>query len=253
MAWKRSGATAVALAFLSLAAAGCSGVTAPNSPAPVDGGWTPTDGGFVYTDALSPVDTGPLPPNDASAACAPAGVQSYQPQWTPPKRPAAACTAGELSAYGACLDDTNSAACSPWSSASATCKSCVVDSKQTDPAWGPMVDFGTTSSDREVNLSGCVAIVLHDTGSGCAGSVQALDVCEAVACADNCAGESTGALSSCTQQADGAGCKNYVAPASCVEDGGSGVSACFAAVASPTFGQIFVAAATVFCTVADGG
>jgi hypothetical protein len=252
MAWKRGGATVVALAFLSLAASGCSGATAPNAPAPLDGGWIPTDSGF-YADAASPVDTGGPPLTDAATACAPAGVQSYQPQWTPPKKPTGACTAGELSAYGACLDDATSAACSPWSSASATCKSCVADSKQTDPSWGPMVDFGTASSDREVNLSGCVAILLHDTGSGCAGSIQALDVCEAVACADNCAGEPTDALTSCTQQADGAGCKNYVAPASCIDDAGSGALACFATGASPSFGQIFVAAATVFCTLADGG
>jgi hypothetical protein len=258
MALKRRGATFVALAFLSIVSVACS--ASSSSPA------TGTDAGAVPTDASNGVDTGgPLPDSsvqpvpDSSTTCAPANVQGYVPQWIPPKTPQSACTAAQIDSYGTCIDsgDPTSGACAPWFGAedgavSASCKTCLADSKATDPAWGPLVDVGATGSDRQINVAGCIAIVTHDTGSGCAGSVQALQECEAAACADNCEGAASASLSTCTQQADGAGCANYLSPAACIYDAGAGALACFGP-ANGTFGQKFAAVATVFCLQTDGG
>ena len=254
MASKRRGVNGVALAFPLVALLAC---TASSSSTTPDGG--AADGSLAGPDtgAPPPADAG-VPSVDAAAKCAPANVQGYVPRWTPPKAPQSACTQAELAAYGACLDTNNpsSSACLAWSGAdastSAACRSCVADSKATDPAWGPLVDVGTNGSDRQLNVSGCLAIVLHDSGSGCAGSFQALQECESAACADNCQGATTADLVTCVQEADGVGCSNYLAPAACVYDAGTTASVCFGAGQS-TFGQKFAAVAAVFCLGADAG
>lgn len=175
----------------------------------------------------------------------------------PPKKPQSACTSDQITSYGACLEsgDPESVPCAPWFGADASsspCKSCLADSKASDPAWGPIVDVGTSGSDRQINVSGCMAIALGDNGSGCAGSVQALEECESAACADNCEGATAAALGACIQQADGTGCDNYLAPAACVYDAGAGALACLGP-SQGTFAQKFAAVATVFCLQTDGG
>jgi hypothetical protein len=253
MASKRRGANGVALAFPLVALLACS--TSPSSSVADSG---VADSSVPEVDTGVPnVDAGTVPA-DASITCAPASVQGYVPRWTPPKAPESACTQAELASFGACLDSSGptSAACLAWNGADAStssaCKSCVADSKATDPAWGPLVDVGTNGSDRQLNVSGCLAIVLHDTGSGCAGSYQALQECESAACADNCQGASTADLRTCIQEADAVGCSTYLAPAACVYDAGTTGQECFG-VGQPTFGQKFAAMAAVFCLAGDGG
>jgi hypothetical protein len=253
MASRRRGAHGAALAFPLVALLACSSSSSPSSSG-LDAG--ATDASIPGMDSgTGPIDSGALP--DAAGACSPANVQGYVPKWTPPKAPQAACTQADLKSYGDCLDanDDTSAACAPWfgadASASSTCKTCVADSKATDPAWGPLVDVGTSGSDRQLNVSGCLAIVLHDTGSGCAGSFQALQECESAACADNCQGTSTSALTSCIQQSDSGGCSNYLASSACIYDAGSSAQACFPS--QGTFGQRFAAIAAFFCLQSDAG
>ncbi len=247
----------VVLASSATAVGACSSPALPTAVAE-DAGWLPIDGGQALFDAAQVVADATIVTADAAATCAPASVTGYHPVWTPPKARQSVCTAADVVSYGACVDanDPSSSACAPWlgadASSSGGCKACLADSKQTDPAWGPLVDVGATGSDRQINVAGCMAIVLHDTGSGCAGSVQALQLCEAASCADNCAGAPTSALVACTQQADGTGCGNYVAPAACVSDAGAAALSCFG-TAGATFGQKLAAVAAVFCVGEDGG
>ncbi len=253
MAFGDRGGSSAVVAFLVVAVPACS-----SSIAPVPAGGGPSDASLFIPDTGT-VDLDAAPPAaDASVSCAPANVHGYTPSWTPPKAPSSACTQADLTAYGACLDSGGgtSAGCAAWSAvdagASAACRTCVADSKATDPAWGPLVDVGTSGSDRQLNVSGCLAIVLHDTGAGCAGTLQALQECEAAACADNCAGDSTAALSACTFAADGNGCSNYVAPSACVYEAGASAQTCFGP-AGGTFGEKFAAIAAVFCLQTDAG
>jgi hypothetical protein len=261
MTSKRRGAKGIALAFplvvAAVALAACS-----SSSTPAIGG---LDAGPTFDASPTPVADGAAPATDApsgtdaASTCSPGNVKSYVPKWTPPKAPQSACSQDELTSYGNCLDsnDSTSAACAPWfgedASASSSCKTCVADSKSTDPAWGPIVDVGTAGSDRQLNVSGCLAIALPDpTGSGCAGSFQALQECEAAACADNCQGASSTALGSCISGADTNGCSNYLTPAQCIYDAGATASQCFGP-AQGTFGQRFAAVAAVFCLGSDAG
>jgi hypothetical protein len=100
-----------------------------------------------------------------------------------------------------------------------------------------------------------MAIALHDTGSGCAGSFEALQGCEAAACAGNCQGAPAKAFNDCTTSADNGGCSSFLSAAACVNDAG---------VARECFGMAtdggvspedrFAAVASVFCLGAgDGG
>jgi hypothetical protein len=251
MAWWRFCANRVVLAFPLAELFGCSSISASAPPSlEPDGSTYPFDASRPLTDAAIS--------EDSSGACSPANVQGYTPSWTQPKAPASACTEAELTGYGACLDSSGatSAACAGWSDAStdatvsAACRTCVADSKASDMAWGPIVEVGPSGSDRQLNVSGCLAIVLHSSGSGCAGNYQALAECEAAACADDCEGASVGALDACNQEADLGGCSNYVGPAECVGDAGAAASACLGPPGG-TFGQKFVAVASVFCLQVD--
>ncbi len=259
MAWKRFGGTRVAAVAPCIAfwcalrgMAACSNAAPPPSVPPAD------DASVPVADATSPsVDAADVS-EDAGSTCAPANVHGYVPTWTPPKAPQSACTQADIDAYAACLDadDASSAACTSWggadASTSSACRSCLADSKGTDPAWGPLVDVGSSGSVREVNVSGCMSIVLHDTGAGCAGSFQALQDCESAACADDCRGETTDALASCIALADATGCSNFVGPAACIYDAGIAAAGCFGP-AQGTFGERFAAVAAVFCLEADAG
>jgi hypothetical protein len=255
MASKRRVAASVALAFPLIALVACVTTTPPAAG--------PDDGGVLDSAVTGPADGGAADASvvqmpDSASTCAPANVQAYHPMWVPPKQPASACTLDQITSYGDCIDSGNSqsSACAPWYGAdgatSSPCMSCLADSKATDAAWGPMVDVGTSGSDRQINVSGCMAIILSDNGSGCAGSFQALEECESAACADNCEGASALALRQCIEQADGTGCDNYLSPATCVYDAGAGALACLGP-AQGTFGQKFAAVAKVFCLETDGG
>jgi hypothetical protein len=265
MTFERHGVGSVALAF-SFAVAwqsvqACS-VSGSGGSAAVGADAGGSDATVAEPDAGAPPDAPIVGSGDASSACSPANVAGYVPNWTPPKAPASVCTQAELTSYAACLDaaDASSAACAPWAAtatdagASAACRACVADSKATDDAWGPIVDVGSSGSDRQLNVSGCLAIVLHDTGSGCSGTLQALEECESAACADNCAVASSASLAACVAASDLGGCSNYVAPSACVYEAGASAAACLGTgSASATFGEKFAAIAAVFCLEVDAG
>jgi hypothetical protein len=257
MTFGRHGVRSVALAFALAARAllACSG-----SPSASASGGKSVDAAVGESDAGSPSDAGPHVPLDAASSCSPANVQGYVPKWTPPKAPASACTPADLTSYAACLDSSSltPTACAPWTTTatdagpSAACKTCVADSKASDPAWGPVVDLGTSGSERQLNISGCLAIVLHDTGGGCSGTYQARQGCESAACADNCEGASSSSLVNCVAASDLGGCSNYVAPSACAFEAGASAEACFGPDEG-TFGEKFAAIGAVFCLETDGG
>jgi hypothetical protein len=247
--------THVALLFPLLALVAC----LSSSTSSVDAGASPDGGIASGNDASAPRDANLPPGADAGASsCAPASVAGYSPTWTPPKAPVAACTQGQISSYVACLTsgDPTSAACAPWTAGAdggqnASCLGCIAPEPSTDKTWGPIVLVD--GSDFQINVSGCLAIVLHDNGSGCAGNFQALQECEAAACAANCQGGSATALADCTRAADTGGCSNYLAAASCV-GGDSGAAAVACVAPGGTFAQRFANVATIFCLdTGDGG
>jgi hypothetical protein len=245
------------LVVASLSAFGLVACLSSSSNGPTAGG----DAGGVFGDAGGgSSDTGPPgpPPEAGASTCAPANVQSYVPKWVPPKAPAQACTAAQISSYADCVasGDPASGACAAWSGdagPNGTCLSCLAPSALNDAAWGPLVLFGT--SELQLNVPGCLALVLHDTGSGCAGSYQALYECEAQACYANCQGSSSAALLSCTSAADNGGCSAYLSPAACAGDAGPGTADCIGtAMMMTTFAERFTAIAQKFCLqTTDGG
>lgn len=247
-----------ALVVASLSAVGLVACLSSSSSTTPSGGG---DGGaFAGDSSGGGSDAGPAapPPESGPSTCAPANVQSYVPKWVPPKAPAQACTSVQIASYADCIASgaPSSAACAAWSGdagANASCLACLAPSAFNDAAWGPLVLFGT--SELQLNVPGCLALVLHDTGSGCAGSFQALYECEAQACAANCQGASSNALLACTSSADNNGCSPYLSPAACVNDAGAGTADCLGTGSvMSTFAERFSAIAAKFCLqTTDGG
>lgn len=241
----------------SLSVVGLVACLSSSSNGPAEGG----DAGASFGDAGGggSSETGPAgPPEAGVSTCAPANVQSYIPKWVPPKAPVQACTAAQIASYADCVasGDPSSGACTGWSGdggSNGPCLSCLAPSAFSDQAWGPLVLFAST--ELQLNVPGCLALVLHDTGSGCAGSYQALYECEAQACYANCQGASSAALLSCTSTADNGGCSAYLAPAACAADAGPGTADCVGTgTMTSTFAARFAAIAQKFCLqTTDGG
>jgi hypothetical protein len=235
----------VVLAFPLLGVVAC--ITTSTSSPSLDAGSGEDSGISPANDgAISASDSPAAPWSDASTStCAPANVQGYTPKWVPPS-------------YAACLatGDPHSTACAPWATgvdagANAACMQCLTPSSSTDAAWGPLVNFG--SAEQQINVAGCLAIVLHDTGSGCAGNFQAFAECEAAACAANCVGATSQERASCQSQADNGGCSSFLAAAACVGDAGAATAACLNQPDPHGVGT-FPQVAAVFCLAAgDGG
>jgi hypothetical protein len=218
------------------------------------------DAGSLLSDASLPnEDGGAIRPSDGGAgACSPASVQSYTPHWTPPTPHQSSCSAAQIVSYATCLappSDPNSPACASWlgadaSAENAECRTCFAASSATASTWGPLIDAGSTV---EINVAGCLALVGGDPeGAGCAGQYQALQGCESLACATNCANASSDALAACVTAADGTACSNYVAAAACVSEAGA-AAACFGPPGA-TYAQVLTAVGTAFCLASpDGG
>jgi hypothetical protein len=207
----------------------------------------------------SATNSGSPPPNDsqdasadAPIACPPAPLD----EWTPPQyHPSdgaqpTACTAAMISDfYSSCLADTaTQATCNQnWGTsedaAHQTCQTCLVtDSLQ--PAWGPLVNFGTTVS---LNVGGCIEL-LDPSQHGCAMSVQAADECEHQVCDMACPVADAASFTNyqqCVHAAVSGVCASYAQPAQCqnVEDAGP-AAAC---VTGATFQDLFASVAKAFC------
>jgi hypothetical protein len=252
MAWIHSRFGVVAVLFAWPLAASMTACTSSNSSEPGADGGPSADGSGPTGD-----DAGSSLPDAGASTCSPANVQSYSPRWTPPKPHSSSCTADQIASYATCLtppNDTTSPACAPWfgadASANSDCHTCLDDSSNTDPSWGPVVDTGSV---RQINIPGCMALVSGDTGgTGCAGQYQALEGCESAACATNCTNASSTQLNACVSAADNGGCSNLLTAAECVNDAGA-ADQCFGPQ-NATFTTILTSVATVFClSTGDAG
>jgi hypothetical protein len=191
--------------------------------------------------------------SDAGPTCQPAGLAG----WTPPAyhhaQPAqpAACTSALIADfYASCLGpDASSSACDEnWGCgdggcaedvAHATCERCLV-TPSTNITWGPVVDYGSTVS---VNVAGCIEL-LDPANAGCAMPVQQADQCQHEACDTAC--PALADFDSCVAVADQGICAAYAQGSVCqaTEADGGPARAC---VAGAAFGDLFAAAAQVFC------
>ena len=245
----------VALAFpLTLVGAGC----LQNTSGPLgsgDGGLS--DGGGSKDGGESSSDGSGSGDGSQATMCLPVSTSGFMPMWVPPTQPQGVCSQAQLDSYGACLDslDNNSPACAAWigagASANAGCYSCVKDSMQSDTTWGPLVVIGSGGPGRELTVAGCIALVTNDTSStGCAAAFEILGACGNYACTSSCQSATQMALSQCITAAETGGCSMYFGPAGCVNEAGTGASACFT---SGSYGHQFATIAAPFCLAPDGG
>ena len=211
-----------------LAAASCSSADdTPGALSSNDASTAQTDSG-VSTDALA-------------GSCVPGDVSSftggdYQP---PAGAHQGKCDDDLLEAYIDCRQNANPVACNLFASGDgATCLSCL-ESKPSDPNWGPVV-LDASGANGTPNLPGCLALVFGEGQSttGCGASLQQSLNCQTLACGANCASSSDASTSSdladlttCENAAVLGGCKSFAdsATTACAQDAGGADSICYRA------------------------
>lgn len=163
-----------------LAACTTTEVVAPAEPLP-DGTGDGGDGG-VATDAAPPLDAADAVAPDASTCVArsPKGTARWVPPtpWYQNK-----CTRNEVAelAYYCFDSDPKLPACTTFLAQHPACTACAL-TKDSDPAWGPIVFFGNDIY-RELNLVGCVANAEGDaSASSCAAAFGLYADCARRAC-----------------------------------------------------------------------
>ncbi len=235
---------------------GCPGGAFPVTQCPCD----PTDASAIPTCCTgSSVDDTVSPVCDSAShayVCPPgswAGVwpdpSGFAPRDPKPARaPQDACTAQQLQGFfAACLDTSSTAQeCAAWLSdadggTNAPCAQCL-DSKKTDPAWGPLVfDQGIA----EANIAGCMELLSGENPAppgSCAYRYQAAQDCVSYAC-ESCFDHDNYDRLQCEQAAMAGGCKNYE-DGQCDPDAQT-YAACFA---GPDFESMFLSVAPLFCS-----
>ena len=242
---------------------GCTGTTEIENAATVTGSCaalstaTSLDGGTVVLDAAA-----------LATPCAPGDASAFAPTFHPPRaKQSGACTSDLIAQFVKCIDDSATSStpqsCAPFDKATgqaATCLACL-QSKASDPQWGPLVDL---PNETLLNVPGCLSLVEGDTtGAGCGGSLQADEECTRAACVGSCplgSSDPTTATQEVQQQsacealanADGGACTSYAVPASCagliVEgDAGTPAEAQCLGLPSQSTDAILTGVATAFC------
>jgi hypothetical protein len=122
-----------------------------------------------------------------------------------------------------------------------------------DDEYGPLVFLPTETL---VNTSGCLALAEgKDDGTGCGGSLSALQECNRAACLPTCPTGTTSenaAETACEANAQTGVCTTYATPAECagaIQEGDAGTPAersCFG-LPSGTAAATLQAVATAFC------
>jgi hypothetical protein len=188
---------------------------------------------------------------DGPLACPPAALGS----WMPPAYHHAAtaqpmaCTAAMVADfYASCLaaSSTQSSCSQSWGTsedaAHQACQTCLLTDSQ-QPAWGPLVNYGTTVS---LNVAGCIEL-LDPSQLACATSVQQADQCEHHACDMSCPVVDPPSFEHYTQCVDAAAageCATYAMPAQCRNVESGPAAACNAGM---SFQDAFTALAKAFC------
>ena len=238
-------------------AVGCSSKDDGNNNNPTDAGPQQDTGTKKDTGTVTPVDDAGDVDSGGPTECKPGPVTGFTPTWHPPKAATPSCTTALIVSFGKCLDAQSATdpACAPWgASADAAHKSCgaCFFSKDTDAKWGPNLEY-TASKTQQNNVSGCIALATKDvSATGCGAKVQASNECAGASCKPNCptsSQEEVDALNACSEQAAGTVCKTFAdASNTCIDEIADAGTAdkCFVAD-SATFGDQFVAVATVFC------
>jgi hypothetical protein len=238
-------------------AVGCSSSDSGNNNNGTDSGPPAADGGGKKDTGVVPTDD-PGPTDDGGVTeCKPGAVDGFTPTFHPPKAATPVCTAELIASFGKCLDAASATdpACTPWgTTADAAHKACgtCFFSNDTDAKWGPNVSF-TASKTQQNNVSGCISLKEGNvTATSCGAKVQASNECAGAACKPNCPTTSQAevdALNACSNSASLTVCKTFADPAdaciNAIADAGT-ADACFVPD-SATFGDQFVAIATVFC------
>jgi hypothetical protein len=146
--------------------------------------------------------------------CGPIDVTGYQPTTLVPPNPPHQnkCTSQETSDYAQCQAAKDTALCKQFADGQSgqACRQCI-ETQSTDPRWGVIVFFGTTSG--TINVEGCVDDALAQTskekaggGTGsCGDLLHASYGCQDQACAA-CSGDDA---VTCIGEAVSGGCKSY--------------------------------------------
>jgi len=170
---------------LALVAAACSR-SSQTSP-------SPSASPSSSSSATTPAETG----------CAP-NAQGYAPaKWIAPHAPQKACSDAELSEYVAdCLDPATAIPihCEQFGANHAACATCLLPKDETNGAGAFLPRAGET----ELNVGGCIAILLGDSSDGgCGAREQAARECVTYAC-DACSDDAT-----CAARAQQTACTTY--------------------------------------------
>jgi hypothetical protein len=186
---------------------GSDAATAPEPPAAPDA-----------TDATSAADTSAPP----ATGCHPISSAAFTkaPYAPPTAGYQALCSDAQIKAYIGCANGKSADCALLTADGGSSCKTCI-ESKQSDPTWGPVVFEGKT---LRVNEAGCGALYQGDTGTtGCGQGLADYTGCLAFTCRDQCLGSDYFA---CATEARGTECKSIVngLKSKCTAD----VSACFA-------------------------
>jgi hypothetical protein len=186
----------------------------------------------------------------ATGCPTPGDVSTWTPPaLKPPKTPSQSCTAQEIMDYDTnCLAmGSSGSTCTPYMAAHKACSTCL-QSKSTDPNWGPLVVFTGVIN---INVSGCLALVEGAT-STCAQAVQNYVLCIHTACDGVCPVNSQASFAlwkQCETTALAQGCATYGNASNCVstDDAGSICSV------SGGIDAAFLSIAPLFCGGAQSG
>lgn len=211
-----------------------------------------TPDGTNLPDKSKPQQDTYVPPDDTGPPCAPGDVTAFKPKWVPPIVNLNACTDVQISDFFTkCWSSTStSAACNAWQglAGNKTCLGCL-QTDETANAYGAIVvhmGYG------DVNVSGCLAVVLGDTtSSGCAAKDQSITECEQAACQPTCPVTDSATLTTltnCESAAGKGGCASYVSMAcdlsdAGIQDSGMDPSACYGS----DFPSYFANVAPILC------
>jgi hypothetical protein len=196
---------------------------------------------------------------DASASKCP--VPANLSSWTPPpyvpaKFAPGACAASDITGYdAACLDASTKtqAGCMAFQTAHAACTSCI-NSKSTDPSWGPLIAFGQVIT---FNLGGCLELVAPSETT-CALAQEVSAECPHAACDTVCPvppGDPSAFTQwqDCTKTAGAGACAKYQTVANCIKTDPLAVGTLCNPPSTATTDSLFLEIVPVFCGGADGG
>ncbi len=241
----RTWAVLVQVSFVALTWAACS-----SNPSTTDGG---TDAALdVTSDKCSKCVPDVAQQDQGNGSCGPTSVDPSTVTWTAPRAiNPYGCSAQQIQDFDTiCIQGTNQAACTAWTTANASCNTCL-QSNEGDPTFGPLINT-TVSGYTYVNTGGCIALLTGDaSATGCGAKEWESSECEDDACSA-CSSTSTPDYNTCATQADTATCTQFFNARCDLTDAGAATPCDLNA---GTFDELLIAVSTVMCGgyAADAG